>query len=152
MGRWQDDDTSGSDFLRLLGHRERLNRLFDEEEGRTSTQHVHTNSGWSPATDMYDAGDRFIITAEIPGVEEDAIDLEMSGDALVLTGERIPDTTEKVNCYHRVERPEGPFRRVYRFPEEVDGAATSATYKDGVLIIEVPKAGSRELTVTITIE
>jgi len=140
MGRWFDDDLSGSDVLHLMGLRERMNRMFDEQAervmGADPTAHP---TGWSPAVDILDAGESFVLTAEIPGVDEDAIDLEVVGDSLVLSGERIPNTTEKVLCYHRMERPEGPFRRTFRLPDEVDATNIKAEYKDGLLRVRLHK-------------
>lgn len=152
MGRWFDDYLSGNDLLHLMGHRERMQRMFDEEAERQGMESGPAGVGWSPAVDIHDAGDSFILTAEIPGVEEADIDLEVVGEALVLSGERIPNTSEKVDCYHRVERPEGPFRRVFRLPDEVDPAGIRAEYRDGLLTVCLPKAFTESKKIIVTVE
>lgn len=138
MGRWFDDELTGNDLLHLMGMRERMKRMFDDAE-KESASADHSSLGWSPAVDIHDEGKRFILTAELPGVVEGDIDLQVVGDSLVLSGERIPNTAEKVICYHRVERPEGPFRRVFRLPDEVDAQLISAECREGVLRVELPK-------------
>ncbi len=152
MGRWFDDDLSGSDLLHLLGLRERMNRMFDEENERQgldlSTGHV----GWAPPVDIHDGGDRFVLSAELPGLTEADIDLEIVGDSLVLSGERIPNTNDKVVCYHRVERPEGPFRRAFRLPGEVNPSGVKAEYRDGVLYVELPKLKSKTKKIQVDVD
>jgi HSP20 family protein len=138
MGRGFDDALTDKDLLHLMGVRERMKNLFDEPLG------FGEDSGsamlWKPLVDICDDGDNYLITAELPGVREDSISLQIVDGALVLKGERIPNTTENVECYHRVERPEGPFSRIFSFPEPVDAEKIKAHCEDGVLRVELPKA------------
>lgn len=152
MGRWFDDDLTGSDVLHLMGMRERMKRMFDEEAERENPCSDRSNIGWSPAVDIHDRGQAYVLTAEVPGVAEGDIDLQVVGDSLVLTGERIPNTADKVVCYHRVERPEGPFRRVFRLPDEVDAQLIRAECKDGVLRVELPKLVGEGKKINVDVE
>lgn len=151
MGRWFDDDLSGSDLLHLLGLRERMKRSFDEQAERAADQ-SSSQLGWSPAVDIHDAGEAFLLAAELPGLSESEIDLEIVGDSLILSGERVPNTNEKVICYHRVERPEGPFKRTFRLPAEVDSARVRAEYKDGILIVELPKLSTPSTVIVVEVK
>lgn len=151
MGRWFDDELTGSDLLHLMGMRERMKRMFDDAE-REAACADRSNVGWSPAVDIHDEGSRFLLTAEVPGVLEGDIDLQVVGDSLVLSGERIPNTGEKVICYHRVERPEGPFRRVFRLPDEVDAQLIRAECRDGVLRVELPKLFGESKKISVVVE
>jgi HSP20 family protein len=92
-----------------------------------------------PALDIAETDDAMEITAEIPGVKEDDLDISISQDVLTLKGEKSSDHEEKDRDYHLVERRYGSFRR--RLPlgfTPVDGAVT-ATFKDGVLKLKVAK-------------
>lgn len=152
MGRWYDDHLTGSELLHIMGLRERMNRLFDEENEFADREPSAAHMGWSPAADIYDEGSSFIINMEIPGLAETDIDLEITGDTLVICGERIPNAGDKVICYHRVERPEGPFRRTFRLPSEINSGKIKAEYKDGVLTVILPKMAKPAQKVHVDIE
>jgi HSP20 family protein len=152
MGRGFDDEKADSELLHLLGLRERMKRLFDEHVPADTGDRSSAPLGWTPAVDIMDAGDKFVLTAEIPGVAEEDIDLKLIGDSLVLRGERSPDPNEKILCYHRIERHEGIFQRVFRLPCEVDAEGILAVCRDGVLRVEIPKlvpCSSEEVSVRV---
>jgi HSP20 family protein len=104
-----------------------------------------------PAINLYDAGDRYILTAELPGLAPEDVDLSITGETLTMRGERkrpegIPD-----ECYRRQERPFGPWSRTVTLPERVDGTAASAEFAQGVLTITLPKAEEvkpRQITIS----
>lgn len=123
----------------LLGLQETLCRLFDEHAGRERRQGEAGPSPWSPAVDIYETGESFILAAELPGMAQDDIHLEVLGDLLVLRGERPLHTGAPALGYHRVERPNGIFQRTFRLPAGVDAEAVSAGYRDGVLRVTLPK-------------
>lgn len=152
MGRGFDDELTDRDLLHLLGVRERMKNLFDEQltgYGDSSGSPML----WKPLVDICDDGHSYIVTAELPGVDEATIDLQIIDDALVLKGERIPNTTENVECYHRMERPEGPFSRVFQLPEAVDAEKIEAHCRDGVLRVALPKVSVADVdTVSIEID
>ncbi len=154
MGRGFDDELTDKDLLQLLGLRERMNRLFDEQQLHLGSAATGPAMNWTPPVDIVDAGNKFILTAELPGVDEEAVDLELVGDSLILKGERPPHVTGTNSCYHRIERPEGPFRRTFTLPAGVDASAISAELKDGVLEVHLPKTpsegdGAKEVDVEI---
>jgi HSP20 family protein len=93
-----------------------------------------------PALNLYDLEDRYILTAELPGVAAEEIDLSLSGDTLTLRGERkradgIPDER-----YRRQERPFGRWSRAVSLPEQVVSADVSAGFANGILTVTLPKS------------
>ena len=94
--------------------------------------------GWLPPVDVYETANEFVITAEVPGVARDQIDIRIHDRHLILRGER---PTSRVQCeqYHRVECGHGAFSRSFSLPESVDGDRISADLRDGVLTITLPK-------------
>ena len=80
------------------------------------------------------------ITAEVPGLKPEDIELTLTGDILTLKGEKKNEHEEKTEDYHLVERSYGSFQRSFRLPVEVDRSKLAATHKDGVLSVTLPKA------------
>jgi len=114
-----------------------LERMLESTFGSVSASTV----GVYPTVNVFDAGEDYVIKAELPGVDPSKVEIEAQDNTLVLRGERKFDdpTTENV-AYHRRERDQGQFRRVVRLPGKVDGDKAAATYHNGVLTIRVPKA------------
>lgn len=93
-----------------------------------------------PAVNIWSSADEAVVTAEIPGVDPKAIDVTVEGDEVTLQGERkVEETAEEVTC-HRAERASGSFVRRFGLPFEVDASKVSATYKNGVLKVKLPRA------------
>ncbi len=134
MGRGSDE------VLRdLAGLREQVYRLFDEQAGRSWGGREAVSARWTPAVDIFDTGVAFVLAAEVPGVDQADIHLEVTDDVLVLRGERPASTPDPSFSYHRVERPGGLFQRVFRLPSGVDPGAVTASCRDGVLRVTMPK-------------
>ena len=92
-----------------------------------------------PQVEMVDRGDNTIITAELPGVDKNEVELTVLRGTLIIAGEKKLPVEENVT-YIRHERPHGRFRRLIDMPYSVDLDKTSASYKDGILTIILPKA------------
>ena len=95
-----------------------------------------------PAINLYDAGDHYVLTAPVPGMTPEELELSITGETLTLRGDRkrlegIPDES-----YRRQERPFGKWTRTVTLPDRVDSAKVSASYAQGVLTVAVPKAES----------
>ncbi|MHB8763390.1 MAG: Hsp20/alpha crystallin family protein [Deferrisomatales bacterium] len=144
--------TRGSDeVLRdLLGLQEKIYRLFDEQTARVLGKREPVSAQWTPAVDIYDAGHAFVLAAELPGVDQADIHVEVADDVLVLRGERSPITPDTVPSYHRMERQNGIFQRVFRLPAGIAADAVSAAYRDGVLQVTVPKR-EREVARSVSV-
>lgn len=97
-------------------------------------------STWSPAVDIKEEDDRFVIRADIPGVSPDDIDISMEKGVLTIKGERKHEAEEDKEGFHRIERAYGTFMRRFSLPENVDADKISASSKDGVVELVLPKA------------
>ncbi|MDH3419033.1 MAG: Hsp20/alpha crystallin family protein [Gammaproteobacteria bacterium] len=99
---------------------------------------------WKPAADIVERDDEYLIKAELPGVERDAIDIHLENDVLTITGERKLEETKDTDKTHRVERFYGRFSRSFRVPDDVDASAIKAESKDGVLRLHLPKTEAKQ--------
>lgn len=94
---------------------------------------------WRPAVDIREEKDRYVIHADLPGVEAKDIDITMENGVLTLKGTRASEKNEDREHYKRVERVRGTFSRSFSLPDTADAARIEAKSKDGVLEIVVPK-------------
>jgi HSP20 family protein len=115
-----------------------MNRLFDRFfEGR---QGNGGRSGrWSPAMDLAETDDSLILRADLPGMSEDDVNIEVRDGVLTVSGERKAEHEEKGEGYHRVERAFGSFSRSLTLPKGADPDRVEAKFDNGVLEVRVPK-------------
>jgi HSP20 family protein len=113
-------------------------RAWQERLERLSRQPA---DAWAPPIDVYETADAFVVTAEVPGLSRENVELAVEDSRLVITGRREarPGAGDTVH-YHLVERGHGTFQRVFEFTDNIDGGRISADLSDGVLTITVPKA------------
>jgi HSP20 family protein len=124
-------------FDRLASVRNELDRLFDLSwSGRDSGLF----SGWSPSLDVFDEKDQFVVNVELPGLKKEEIDLSFQDGALSISGERKQVKENKEGETFRSERYFGKFQRSVTLPAAVDSAKISASYKDGILSVFLPKS------------
>ncbi len=119
---------------------QQMSRLFEPFLGRALGDDESLMSGtWAPPVDVVEEKDAIVVSAELPGMSKDDIDIQFENGVLTLRGQRRAEkeTTEKT--YHRVERVYGNFVRSFTLPRTVDADKINATYHDGVLEIRVPK-------------
>ena len=112
-----------------------MNRLFDT----TSKGHVFSSPSY-PAINIWTNDDGQMISAEMPGIHPDDIDIDVTGDALSISGVRKPDEVAKEAHYHRHERNYGSFSRTVQLPFMVDTSKVEASFKNGILLISLPRA------------
>ena len=122
----------------LASLRGQMDRLFDSFLGREPAL-FSANGDWFPSVDQVETPDEIIVKAELPGIDEKDISVSLSGDNLVIQGERKGEKEEKDKHFHRLERSYGRFERVLPLPAVVDPAKISADYKKGVLEVRLPK-------------
>ena len=120
---------------------ERMNRLFDDNLARGREGRANA---WIPLADAYEVADGFVVTMELPGVEEADLRIDLDGEDLVVRGERKPPEV-KAESFHRMERSHGSFARSFRLTAPVDFERIRAELKDGILKIELPKEGPRRV-------
>ena len=117
--------------------RREMDRAFDSRADEGSSV---ATSDWVPAVDIKEEGDRYLLHADIPGVKADDIEVSMDKGVLTIKGERKHESTESKEGYKRVERSHGVFMRRFSLPDGVDGENISASSKDGVLEVVIPKS------------
>jgi HSP20 family protein len=99
-----------------------------------------TPTGLYPLVNVFDAGDAFVVKAEVPGVDPKSVEINVEDDTLTFRGERSFTEPARDAAYHRRERGQGRFRRVVRLPGRLASDEAKATYRDGVLTVRIPKA------------
>ena len=101
--------------------------------------------GWTPPVDLYETAATFVLTAEVPGLTREQVDIQAEESRIVIRGERASGPDHHVPCeqYHRVERGHGRFSRAFVLPEPIDVENVTADLKDGLLTLTVPKAAGR---------
>jgi HSP20 family protein len=98
---------------------------------------------WSPAVDVYEDENKIVVKADLPDMDEKAVDIRVEDGMLTVKGERTFEDETKEKNFHRVERRYGSFARSFALPEGVDQDKISATYKKGVLEVTVPKTAEK---------
>jgi HSP20 family protein len=110
----------------------RFGRPFAEQDDSMGT--------WAPTVDIFEKGEDLVIRAEIPGVSKDDIDINVENNTLTIRGERKREEEFKQEQAYRAERIYGSFLRTFSLPRTVDSSRISASYRDGVLELTLPKA------------
>jgi HSP20 family protein len=114
-----------------------MNRLFDDAFKGEEKDIV--SSSWAPSVDIYETENELVLNAEIPGIEEDDIEIKIEDNTLTLHGERkLEEETQEEN-YHRIERSYGSFYRSFSLPHYIDQEKIKAEHDNGVLRIHMPK-------------
>lgn len=123
-------------FSDLTGMQQEMNRLFDEFFGESRAD----EGSWLPAVDVSETDNEMIIRAELPGMAQEDIELNLQENVLTLKGEKKKEEQEEQENFHRVERSYGGFSRTLTLPANVKAEQIQASFKDGVLLITLPKA------------
>jgi HSP20 family protein len=122
-----------------------MNRVFDAFFG---TGGAGNGNGrvrrWVPAMDLVEQGDHLVLRADLPGMTEDDIEIEVKDGVLTLSGERRDANEEKADGYYRVERTFGQFSRTLTLPDGIDPDRITAGFDRGVLEVRVPKPEERK--------
>ena len=126
-------------FRDLVTLRERMERLFEDFLAPARREEEITAGVWTPAVDIYETPENFVLKAELPGLTQKDINLELKQNVLTLSGERRFEEEVKRESYHRVERAYGSFKRSFSLPGNVESEKVSAKFKDGVLEVVIPK-------------
>ncbi|HEX8068011.1 MAG TPA: Hsp20/alpha crystallin family protein [Thermoleophilaceae bacterium] len=115
-----------------------INRLFNTlfEEGQAQR--------WVPAMDLVEADDHFVLKADLPGLGEDDVSIEIRDNALTISGERKSEYEKRERGWYRVERATGRFSRSLSLPDGVDADSVSAEFDRGVLEVRIPKPEARK--------
>ena len=126
----------------LQGEMNRLfNNLFDTPAPNGSATSVRR---WIPAMDLVETDDDFVLRADLPGLSEGDVNIELEDNVLTVSGERKSEHEERKEGYYRVERASGSFSRSLTLPEGVKPDAIKASFDKGVLEIRIPKPEERK--------
>ena len=114
--------------------------LFEDTLGRTRAQQSTATGVWCPPVDILESKDSYLIRAELPGMRKEDLKTEVNEGILTLSGERKFEEPADAVKYHRAERVAGKFSRSFHLPQTVKHDGIKATYRDGILEVQVPKA------------
>ena len=124
-----------------------MNRLFNTFFD-TSTSAVGNGNGgarrWIPAMDLVETDEHFVLRADLPGLAEDDVTIELQDGTLTVSGERRAEHETSKEGYYRLERASGSFSRSLTLPDGVDPDAVAATFDRGVLEVRIPKPEQRK--------
>jgi HSP20 family protein len=118
---------------------DRMNRLFRASFQEADRDESLNTSTFAPAVDVYEDEHNVTLKIEVPGIDEQDIDVQVENNTLTVHGERKIEKEEKEENYRRVERKYGSFTRTFTLPTTVNTESVSATYDKGVLNIALPK-------------
>lgn len=119
-----------------------LQRELERVHGDATNDSSSAVAEWAPAVDIKEEKAKFVLHADLPGVEPEAIDVSTENGMLTIKGEKQTEAKTEKEGYKRVERTYGSFYRRFSLPDTADLSAISAVTKNGVLVITIPKRES----------
>jgi HSP20 family protein len=139
-------------FGETLSLRQAMDKLFEDAWVRPWHQAAQTGNGLNAlALDIYETGDDIVVTAAVPGVKPEDLEITVQGDVLTIRGETKVDESVGDEKYHRRERGFGRFGRQVVLPMGVDSGRAEAQFEHGVLTLKLPKAEqAKERRIPIT--
>ncbi|UCE08873.1 MAG: Hsp20/alpha crystallin family protein [bacterium] len=137
-------------FEELATMRRQMDRLMESFWGREPFAKLEGK--WTPAIDVIEDENEILVKIEVPGMDQKDISIQLSGDNLIVKGERKEEKEEKKKHYHRMERWSGAFQRIIALPVGVDAEQIKANYHKGLLNVHLPKKPEvkpKEIPITI---
>lgn len=113
---------------------------LDQEGGNT----ILTRTDWSPSVDITEDEKEYLVSADLPQIAKEDVKVVVENGSLIISGERRKEDVHKDKKVHRVERSYGSFQRSFSLPEDADGNGVSASFKDGVLRVSLPKSEEKK--------
>lgn len=140
--RWAPARPAGRE---LDSFQQEVNRLFGTFfDSQAGVGAVNRGRRFIPAVDLVEHEDHYVLRADLPGITEEDVEIEVKDDVLTVSGERRTEHEERREGYRRVERASGSFSRALRLPEGVDADAIQADFDNGVLEVRIPKPAERK--------
>jgi HSP20 family protein len=133
--RWEPVRYRSQDLGKAFG------TFFDSQTGT-----ARPAARWVPAIDLHEEGERYVLRADLPGLSEQDVKIEVEDQVLTVSGERHTQHEESREGYHRVERASGSFSRSVRLPRGVEAASIEASFDKGVLEVSIPKPAESKPT------
>jgi HSP20 family protein len=135
---------------------QRMDRMFEELMGRGLRRFAEDDrvrGAWSPAVNILEKKDAIVITADLPGLKAEDVDITVDNGVLTIRGERRLEEASEGETYHRVERVYGMFERTFTLPNSVDVNAIDAKFRNGEMVVTLPKREeSKPRAVKVAIE
>jgi HSP20 family protein len=128
LARWREIDDILNRYTRAMG------------QPQAGSQEVIATGDWVPLVDIAETDKAFVIKVEIPEVNKEDVKVTVDNRVLTIWGERKQEKEEEGKKFHRVERSYGVFTRSFTLPDNVDESKVSASFKDGMLNIQIQKA------------
>src|SRR4028119_825822 len=122
-------------FTEIETIRQQLDKAFDQ----LAATRDNSETAWIPAMELADTGDNFVLKAQLPGIDPKDIDVQVTREAISISGERRYENTNEKSGYARSEFRYGKFRRVLPLPAHIQNDSVQAEYKDGILMLTLPK-------------
>lgn len=157
-GAWPDANTpnqkevsmrSLKPWTRITDLKQEMDRLFDRVfEPRWDE--FRATGDWAPSLDLSETKDALVLKMEVPGMDAKDIQVSLQENLLTVKGEKKQENEEKDEQHHVMERSYGAFTRSVRLPVGVDGSKVNANFKDGLLVVILPKTpGAKGLTIPV---
>ena len=121
-----------------------MNRLFGTVFDTPTPSNGGTMRRWMPAMDLMETEDHFVLRADLPGLSEEDVNIEVEDRVLTVSGERRSEHEHENEGYHRIERSYGSFSRSLTLPQGIDPGAVAAEFDRGVLEVRIPKPEERK--------
>jgi HSP20 family protein len=131
-------------FRELSSLQNEMNRLFNSAFDSPPGNGGNLARRWMPAMDLLETDEHFVLRADLPGMSEDDVKIELEDGTLTLSGERTAEHETKGEGYYRVERAFGTFSRSLTLPKGVDADGVTARFDNGVLEVRIPKPEERK--------
>lgn len=138
MTRWSNEFPA---FRGLESLRRDMNRMFEDFfRGDMLAENSFFSRDWTPAVDVVENNDSYILKAELPGMNKDDVKITLENNVLTIRGEKKNELEKKEGNFHRVERSYGVFERSFTIPGTIKANDIDAQYKDGILTLTLLKA------------
>jgi HSP20 family protein len=127
-------------FSEMMTVRQAMDRLFEDSFVNPLSMRTYSGEAAGPALDVHETGDDIVVTAALPGLRAEDVDITITGQTLSIRGEFKADEKVERDQYLYRERRYGTFNRQLQLPVRVQGDAATATFEDGLLKLSIPKA------------
>lgn len=124
---------------RHAARQEQISHLFERFLDNGAANAAAGAGQWVPRVDVREEAERFVILADLPGIEPDQIEIQMDKGVLSIKGQRSGEQATEASRYSRVERRQGGFHRDFSLPDSADAEGIVASGRNGVLEISIPK-------------
>ena len=128
--------------------RQRMQRMFCSPS-RHGTAAICGDTGWQPSLDLHETSAEFIVLMDVAGIQPKDVEVIVESTLVRISGNRCRPQDEKVTRVHHMEIDFGPFSRVLRLPSQVDPDAASSTYREGFLVINLPKKARSSASISV---